>query len=204
MSELKPKEQAILNFIRDSIEADGYAPAVRDICAALHIKSTSTVHMYMQRLEQKGYISRQDGKSRAIRVDDPSFPGSREENSYKVPILGQVAAGIPILTIENFEGYLDYTTMKKYDRDSLFALKVTGTSMIDAGILDGDFVVVEQRPYADNGDIVVAMVDDSATVKRFFKEKGHYRLQPENSAMEPIIVDEVTVLGKVVASIRYY
>ncbi|MBE6623329.1 MAG: transcriptional repressor LexA [Ruminococcaceae bacterium] len=203
MKDLKPKEQRVLNFIRESIMLNGYAPSVRDICAALDIKSTSTVHLYLRKLEEKGYIDRCDGKSRAIRVDE-STTGGRAENTYKVPILGQVAAGTPILTIENFDGYLDYTTLKKYEKDSLFALKIAGTSMIDAGILDGDYVVVEYRPYADNGDIVVAMVDDSATVKRFFKEKGRYRLQPENSEMEPIIVDEVSILGKVVASLRYY
>ncbi len=202
MAELKPKEQRVLDYIRESIAINGYAPSVRDVCAALNIKSTSTVHLYLRKLEQKGYIDRCGGKSRAIRVDEAG--SGRAENTYTVPILGQVAAGTPILTIENFDGYLDYTTLKKYEKDSLFALKIAGTSMIDAGILDGDYVVVEQRPYADNGDIVVAMVDDSATVKRFFKEKGRYRLQPENSEMEPIIVDEVSILGKVVASLRYY
>ncbi len=202
MAELKPQEKKILDYIRESIDREGYAPSVRDICAALNIKSTSTVHMYLERLEKKGCITRESGKSRTIRVDAP--PMSRGENSYKVPVLGQVAAGIPIMTIENFDGYLDYTTLKKYDKDSLFALKIRGTSMIEAGIFDGDFVVVEQRPYADNGDIVVAMIEDEATVKRFFKEKGKYRLQPENSSMEPIFADEVTILGKVVASIRYY
>lgn len=244
MSDLKPKERAVLDFLRESIRENGYAPAVRDICDALGIKSTSTVHMYLRKLEQKGYIERRDGKSRAMRIaasvydEDDSFASSDErtafdeahtaasiaksqelrrtdgsftvyddfyeQNRYRVPILGQVAAGVPILTIENFEGYLQYSTERNYDGDSLFALKITGTSMIEAGIMDGDFVVVEQRPYADNGDIVVAMVDDSATVKRFYKEKGHFRLQPENSAMDPIIVDEVAVLGKVVACIRYY
>ncbi len=202
MTELKPQEKKILDYIRESIDREGYAPSVRDICAALNIKSTSTVHMYLERLEKKGCIMRESGKSRTIRVDSPIV--SRGENSYKVPVLGQVAAGIPIMTIENFDGYLDYTTLKKYDKDSLFALKIRGTSMIEAGIFDGDFVVVEQRPYADNGDIVVAMIEDEATVKRFFKEKGKYRLQPENSSMEPIFTDEVTILGKVVASIRYY
>lgn len=203
MPDLKPKERKVLDFIRDSITENGFAPSVRDICVALDIKSTSTVHLYLRRLEEKGYIDRCDGKSRAIRVDS-YHTAPRDENSYRVPILGQVAAGVPILTVENFDGYLDYTTMKKYDKDALFALKVSGTSMIEAGILDGDYVVVEQRPYADNGDIVVAMIDDSATVKRFFKEKGRYRLQPENAAMKPIYTDEVTVLGKVVACIRYY
>ena len=202
MADMKPKERAIFEYIREAIATEGFAPSVRDICAALNIKSTFTVHMYLRRLEEKGCIERLDGKSRAIRVDKPE--AKREENTYKVPILGQVAAGMPILNIENFDGYLDYTTMKKYDYDSLFALKIAGSSMIEAGIFDGDYVVVEQRPYADNGDIVVAMIEDEATVKRFFKEKGRYRLQPENSAMDPIIVDNVTILGKVVASIRYY
>ncbi len=202
MSELKPKEKLIFDFIKETIAREGYAPSVRDICAALSIKSTSTVHMYLENLERKGYIQRQSGKSRTIRVESQDSESS--DNSYRVPILGQVAAGQPILTIENFDGYIDYTTLKKYDKDTLFALKISGTSMIEAGIFDGDIVVVERRPYADNGDIVVAMVDDSATVKRFFKEKGRYRLQPENSAMEPIVVDEVSILGKVVASIRYY
>lgn len=202
MPDLKPKEKRVFDFIKESIAKNGFAPSVRDICSALNIKSTSTVHMYLRRLEEKGAIDRCDGKSRAIRVD--SADTGHDENTYRVPVLGQVAAGVPILTIENFDGYLDYTTMKKYERDSLFALKVSGTSMIEAGILDGDFVVVEQRTYADNGDIVVAMIDDSATVKRFFKEKGRYRLQPENSEMDPIITDEVSILGKVVASIRYY
>lgn len=201
MAELKPKEKAIYEYIRESIAEEGYAPSVRDICAALNIKSTSTVHMYLRRLEQKGIIDRCDGKSRAIRIDPPRRTA---ETTYKVPILGKVACGTPIYTVENFEGYIDYTTMKKYDIDTLFALRVTGNSMIEAGILDGDFVVVEHRPYADNGDIVVAMIDDEATVKRFFMERGQYRLQPENSEMEPIYTDRVTVLGKVVASIRYY
>ena len=204
MAELKPKEQRVLDFIRESIAKEGFAPSVRDVCAALNIKSTSTVHLYLRHLEEKGYIDRCDGKSRAIRVSSADVVANTGEHSYKVPILGQVAAGVPILTIENFDGYLDYTTMKKYENDSLFALRIRGTSMIEAGILDGDYVVVEQRPYADNGDIVVAMSDEEATVKRFFKEKGRYRLQPENSMMEPIITDEVSILGKVVASIRYY
>ncbi len=203
MAELKPKEQRVLDFIHESMAKEGFAPSVRDICAALNIKSTSTVHLYLRHLEDKGYIERCDGKSRAIRLASAETKKG-DENSYKVPILGQVAAGVPILTIENFDGYLDYTTMKTYENDSLFALKIRGTSMIEAGILDGDYVVVEQRPYADNGDIVVAMIEDEATVKRFFKEKGRYRLQPENSSMEPIFADEVSILGKVVASIRYY
>ena len=202
MTELKPKEQRVLDFIREWIELNGYPPAVRDICAALNFKSTSTVHMYVHRLEEKGYLSLADGKSRAIRTE--RIPDPSDTNRYHVPILGQVAAGIPIMTIENFDGYLDYSTHKHYDRNSLFALKIAGTSMVEAGILDGDFVIVEHCTYAENGDIVVAMIDDSATCKRFFKENGHYRLQPENAAMEPILTDAVDILGKVVACMRYY
>ena len=204
MSVLKPKEQRVLDFIHESMAKEGFAPSVRDICAALNIKSTSTAHLYLRHLEEKGFIERRDGKSRAIRLAAAENPKIGDENSYKVPILGQVAAGTPILTIENFDGYLDYTTMKTYEKDSLFALKIRGTSMIEAGILDGDYVVVEQRPYADNGDIVVAMIEDEATVKRFYKENGHFRLQPENDEFEPIITNEVVILGKVVALIRYY
>lgn len=200
MAEMKTKEKMILDYIARTINQEGYAPSVRDICQALGIKSTSTVHMYLERLENNGYIQRQSGKSRTIRLEK----GKDSEISYKVPILGQVAAGQPILTIENMEGYIEYTTFKHYDNDSLFALRISGNSMIEAGILNGDIVIVEQRTYADNGDIVVAMIDDSATVKRFFKEKGRYRLQPENSQMAPIFTDEVVILGKVIASLRYY
>ena len=198
---LKPKEKRVLEFISQTIEQEGYAPSVRDICAALGFKSTSTVHMYLERLEAKGYIQKASGKSRTIRVDSHD---SKAGKHYKVPLIGQVAAGVPILTVESFDGYIDYSTDKHYDANSLYALRVKGDSMIEAGILSGDIVVIEKRDYAENGEIVVAMIDDEATVKRFFKENGSYRLQPENSSMQPIYTDSVSILGKVVALMRYY
>ena len=198
---LKPKEKRVLEFISQTIEQEGYAPSVRDICAALGFKSTSTVHMYLERLEAKGYIQKASGKSRTIRVDSQD---SKAGKHYKVPLIGQVAAGVPILTVESFDGYIDYSTDKHYDANYLYALRVKGDSMIEAGILSGDIVVIEKRDYAENGEIVVAMIDDEATVKRFFKENGSYRLQPENSSMQPIYTDSVSILGKVVALMRYY
>ncbi len=201
MDKLKPKEQRVLDFINKTIDEQGYPPAVREICAALGIKSTSTAHMYVERLADKGYIKKLAGKSRAIRKaeDEPA-----ETGKYRVPVLGQVAAGTPILATENLEEYIIYSTNRTYDESKLFGLRVKGESMIDVGILDGDCVIVEQRSYAENGEIVVAMIDDEATVKRFFKEDGRYRLQPENKTMQPIYTDEVAILGKVVALIRQY
>ena len=176
MKELKPKELRVFEYIKGKIGENGYAPSVREICAALNIKSTSTSQMYI------------DG---AV-------------HNYKVPLIGQVAAGIPILAAENYDGHICFSTEKKYDDKSLFALTVKGESMKEIGIMNGDIVVVEKCEYADNGKIVVAMVDDEATVKRFYKENGKYRLQPENKEMNPIIVDEVSILGQVVADIRFY
>lgn len=197
---LKPKEKAVLDYIAKAVDEEGFAPSVRDICSAVGLKSTSTVQMYIERLEAKGYIVKQPGKSRTLRIEMPEDSKKR----YSVPILGQVAAGTPILTAENYDGTIDYSTEKHFDRDSLFALRVKGESMREIGIMNGDIVIVEKREYADNGEIVVAMIDDEATVKRFFKEDGRYRLQPENSEMEPIFTDEVFILGKVVALARYY
>ncbi len=197
---LKPKEKAVLDYIAKTMDEVGFAPSVRDICAALGIKSTSTVQMYIERLESKGYIIKEAGKSRTMRLDTTGS-GKRR---YSVPIIGQVAAGTPILTAENYDGTIDYSTEKHFEKDSLFALRVKGESMRDIGILNGDIVIVEKRDYADNGEIVVAMIEDEATVKRFFKEDGRYRLQPENPEFEPIYTDDVAVLGKVVALARYY
>ena len=197
---LKPKEKLVLDYITSKIDETGYAPSVRDICGELNIKSTSTAQMYIERLEAKGYLYKEQGKSRTLRVVRPGG----EKKRYSVPILGQVAAGIPILTVENFDGYIEYSTEKHLDKDSLFALRVKGESMREIGIMNGDIVIVEKREYADNGEIVVAMIEDEATVKRFFKEDGRYRLQPENCEMEPIYTDNVDILGKVVALARYY
>lgn len=201
MEQLKPKEQRVLDYLNKTIDEQGYPPSVREVCTALGFKSTSTVQMYINRLISKGYISKSDGKSRTIRKIDESEDGTKK---YKVPVIGQVAAGLPILAQQNHEGYLSYSSLKTLDESKLFALRVKGESMIDIGILDGDYVVVEQRNYAENGEVVVALVEDEATVKRFFKENGAYRLQPENKTMNPIIVNEVSVLGKVIAVIRYY
>lgn len=202
MNDLKPKELRIFEYIKQKINEQGYAPSVREICADLNVKSTSTVQMYIERLVTKGYLQRENGKSRTLKLSESCKEES--SNQYKVPILGQVAAGLPILTSQNFDGYITYSTEKKYDAQSLFALKVKGESMREIGIMNGDIVVVERCDYADNGKIVVAMIDDEATVKRFFKENGKYRLQPENCEMQPIIADEVSILGLVVADIRFY
>ena len=200
MTDLTTTERNVFEFIEEKINYDGFAPSVRDICAALDIRSTSTVHAIIQRLEEKGYIQKEQGKSRAIKIERKGEP----DKMLRVPILGKVAAGMPITAIQTCEGYVDYPASMSRGQSNLFALRVEGESMIKAGILNGDIVIVEQRQYADNGEIVVAMIDDEATVKRFFKEEGRYRLQPENSEMEPIYTDEVSILGKVVALARYY
>lgn len=203
MQELKPKELRVFEFIKGRISEKGYAPSVREICADLNIKSTSTAQMYIDRLITKGYLERENGKSRTLKLSE-EVEDSTPVKSYKVPLIGQVAAGVPILAAENYEGHICFSTEKKYDEKSLFALSVKGESMKEIGIMNGDIVIVEKCEYVDNGKIVVAMVDDEATVKRFYKENGKYRLQPENRDMKPIIVDEVAILGQVVADIRFY
>ena len=198
MQKLNEREQKVYDYIVKTIKERGYAPSVRDIREALGYKSTSTVHMYLGRLEMLGYIVKDEGKSRALRLcDEPSF-------AHGVPLLGKVTAGQPILAVENYEGSIAFVPHGGYEKENLFALRVQGESMIDAGILDGDVVIVNRCSYADNGEIVVALVDDSATVKRFFKEDGHYRLQPENRTMAPIVVQRADILGKVIAVQRYY
>lgn len=201
MRELSHLENEIYRYICECIDANGFAPSVRDICSALSIKSTSTAHSYIDKLAAKGLIRKEDGKSRTLCVDRDS---TKKERTMRVPILGRVPAGTPILAVENYDGYVDFPSSMSHAGASLFALRVVGTSMIEAGILDGDIVIVQNRQYADNGDIVVAMINDEATVKRFFRENGHFRLQPENSEMKPIIVDDVSILGKVIANFRFY
>jgi len=198
MTELTEKERKMLEYISETIRKNGYSPSVRDIRSVLGIKSTSTVHLYLERLEKKGYIKKESAKSRTLRLETP------DPISDAIPIIGKVTAGQPILAVENYDGYVTFAPSSSYEKSELFALRVTGTSMINAGILEGDVVVVKQQTTAENGDIVVAMIDDEATVKTFYKENGHYRLQPENSDMQPIIVNELYILGKVIASIRYY
>jgi repressor LexA len=202
MNGLNEKELEILRFVKDCIERDGYAPAVRDICHALGIRSTSTGHGYLHRLNEKGYLQLASRKSRALRLESNGEEGG--EQTRRVPILGRVTAGAPILAIENYDGYVDFPTVMTRGRSNLFALRVMGESMIEAGILNGDIVIVESMQYADDGDIVVAMIEDEATVKRFFRDNGRIRLQPANSAMKPIYAPEVTVLGKVIANFRFY
>lgn len=195
MEKLNSKEQRIYDYIARSVRENGYAPSVRDICRDLGYKSTSTVHMYLNRLDLLGYITKEDGKSRAVKLVGDTA------NLCAVPLLGVVTAGTPILAQENREGYVAYSGSSS---EELFALRVKGESMIEAGILDGDIIIARQTCYAESGEIVVAMIEDEATVKRFFRENGHYRLQPENSSMAPIITDEVLILGKVVAVQRSY
>lgn len=175
--------------------SDGIPPSVREICSELNIKSTSTVHKYLKELEAAGYIERSFNQNRCIKLNT--------ERVLQVPVMGNVAAGYPITAIENIESYVPYGG-SRYSAKDLFALNVRGESMMNIGILDGDIIVARKTPTAENGEIVVAMVGDEATVKRFYKENGHFRLQPENDAFEPIIVDSVVILGKVVACIRNY
>ncbi len=199
MEKLTGKERAIYEYVKDTIDRNGYSPSVRDIRSALGIKSTSTVHVYIQKLEDKGLISKENGKSRTLRIDGSDSAG------IKVPIIGSVTAGVPILAVENREGYVVCSPKTPIgDKNRLFALRVKGESMIDAGILDGDIVVAEQSPVAENGQIVIALIGDEATVKTFYYENGHVRLQPQNKTMEPIITDEVTILGKVISCVRFY
>ncbi len=203
MDELSPKERKLYEYICERIRRDGYAPTVRDICFALNIKSTSTAHSYIAKLESKGYIHRSQGKSRTMRIEQVS---REKQNTVKIPVLGRVAAGLPVLAVENCEGYIDFPVAlhNKKPQKELYGLRVEGESMINAGIMNGDIVIVQKEHVAENGDIVVALVDDEATVKRFYKENGHYRLQPENDTMDPIIVDEVYIIGRVHAVLRYY
>ncbi len=200
MKSLTDKEREMYQYIGRVMEEKGYAPSVRDIQNALGIKSTATVHSYLNKLEEKGYIQKEQGKSRTLRMGNEPLGGG----SVRVPILGQVAAGLPILAEENCEGYVDFCPPRSFARSELFALRIKGESMIEAGILNGDYVVVSRTCYVENGDIAVVLLEDEATVKTFYKENGGFRLQPENKTMKPIYTKEVYILGKVIASIRYY
>ena len=195
------KQSEILEYIKAQILERGFPPAVREICEAVHLKSTSSVHSHLETLEKNGYIRRDPTKPRAIEILDESFNLTRREMA-QVPIIGRVAAGEPLLAEQNIEDYFPIP-VERLPNNQTFLLRVRGDSMVNVGILDGDYILVEQRPTAENGEIVVALVEDGATVKRFFKEDGHYRLQPENDAMDPIIVDEVTILGKIIGLLRF-
>ena len=199
---LTEKQQQILDFINKQTEEKGYPPSVREIGAAVGLSSTATVHGYLQRLAKKGYLDKEISKTRAIRVVKKEPEQKPVDDKYMdVPILGTVAAGSPILATENLEGYLPLTFDFATNHD-LFVLRVRGESMVNVGIFDGDLIIVSQQQTATNGEIVVALVEDEATVKTFYKENGHFRLQPENDFMEPIIVDSVSILGKVVGLFR--
>ena len=199
---ITPKQQEILDFIKSEILQKGYPPAVRDICEAVHLKSTSSVHSHLETLEKNGYIRRDPTKPRAIEIMEENFYMLRHE-VVNVPLVGTVAAGQPILAAENIESYFPIPAEYIPNNDT-FMLKVKGDSMVNAGIFNGDQIMVQQQSTASNGDIVVALIDEEATVKTFYKEEGHYRLQPENDTMKPIIVDEVTILGKVFGVFRLF
>lgn len=201
MQTLTEKEREMYQYICKVMEEKGYAPSVRDIQNALSIKSTATVHSYLNKLEDKGYIQKEQGKRRTLRVgaDTPAPQGT-----VRVPIVGQVAAGLPILAEQNYDGYVDFCPPRGLSRAELFALRIKGESMIEAGIMNGDYVIVSRTSYVENGDIAVVLLDDEATVKTFYRENGAFRLQPENRTMKPIITKEVYILGKVIANIRYY
>lgn len=194
------KQREILEYIKEMILKKGYPPAVREICEAVHLKSTSSVHSHLESLEKNGYIRRDPTKPRTIEILDDDFALTRRE-VVNVPVIGTVAAGTPILAEQNIEDYLPIPAEMLPNKE-VFMLKVKGSSMIEAGIYSGDKVIVAKQPDAENGDKVVALVDDSATVKTFYKENGHFRLQPENSTMDPIILDHVEILGKVIGLFR--
>ncbi len=195
------KQQEILEFIKDCILSKGYPPSVREICEAVCLKSTSSVHSHLETLEKNGYIRRDPTKPRTIEILDDEF-GLQRRELVNIPILGNVAAGLPTLAEQNIEGYYPIPAELLPNKPT-FMLNVHGDSMVNAGILDGDQVICAEASTADNGQIVVALIDDSATVKRFFREKDHIRLQPENDFMDPIIVDgDVRILGKVIGLLR--
>ena len=196
------KQREILEYIKKEILNRGYPPTVRDICEAVNLKSTSSVHSHLETLEKNGYIRRDPTKPRAIEIVDDNFNLTRREFA-NVPLIGQVAAGQPLLAVENIESYFPIPTEFMPNAES-FMLKVKGESMINAGIFDGDNILVEKCDNVHNGDIVVALIDDSATVKTFYKEDGHIRLQPENDTMDPIIVPDCKIVSKVFGVFRFW
>ena len=195
------KQSEILEYIKSQILNKGYPPSVRDICSAVNLKSTSSVHAHLESLEKNGYIRRDPTKPRTIEIIDDNFNLTRRE-MVNVPVLGQVAAGEPILAVDNITGYFPIPS-EFMPNEETFILTVKGDSMINIGIYNGDQIVVEKCNTAENGEIIVALIDDSATVKRFYKENGHIRLQPENDFMNPIIVDDCMILGKVIGLMRW-
>ncbi|HLR66228.1 transcriptional repressor LexA [Virgibacillus alimentarius] len=204
MTKLSKRQQMIFDFIKDEVNKKGYPPSVREIAEAVGLASSSTVHGHLARIEKKGYIRRDPTKPRAIEILEKSADSDipREAARY-APVIGKVTAGLPITAVENIEEFIPLPNSSAGPDDNLFVLVIEGESMIEAGILDGDMVIIKQQNTAHNGEIVVAMTEeDEATVKRFFKEKDHIRLQPENATMEPLIYQDVTILGKVVGLYR--
>ncbi|NGU66793.1 transcriptional repressor LexA [Clostridium perfringens] len=201
MKENSDKQTQIYNFLIEFTKSKGYPPSVREICEAVSLKSTSTVHGHLKRLEKKGLIYRDPTKPRALEIVELS---NEEKELIDIPIVGKVTAGMPILATENIEDMFQMPINYVKHNNDLFILKVTGDSMIEAGILDGDLAIIEQKNVATNGDIVVALIENEATIKRFFKENGFIRLQPENKNYEPIIVEDCSILGKLVGIYRAY
>lgn len=199
---ISEKQREILEYIKQEILNKGYPPTVRELCDAVQLKSTSSIHSHLETLEKNGYIRRDPSKPRAIEIVDDNFNLTRRE-VVNVPIVGSIAAGQPLLAIQNIDNYFPVPAEYMPNQDT-FMLKVKGESMINAGIFDGDVILVKQQPTARNGEIVAALVDDSATVKTFYKEDGHIRLQPENDTMEPIIVPDCQILGVVFGVFRFF
>ncbi|HZK57556.1 MAG TPA: transcriptional repressor LexA [Clostridia bacterium] len=200
--DLNQKQLDVLNYIKTEITKRGYPPSMREICKGVGFKSTSTAHGYLSKLEEKGYIRRDATKPRAIEVlnDDPGHLSYNKE-IVNIPVIGRVTAGTPVLAVENVEDIFPFA-VDFVNNSNVFILTVKGDSMIDAGILDNDYVIISQQPTATNGDIVVALIEDEVTIKRFYRESDHIRLQPENKLMEPIILKDVTILGKVIGVYR--
>lgn len=202
-TDLTEKQRLIYNYLKDTIRTKGYPPSVREICSATGLKSTSTVHVHLENLEKKGYIHRESFKNRSIEILEDSFYNFAEE-TVSIPIIGRVAAGAPVLAIENIEDYFPVPASYLRGHTDVFMLRISGDSMIEAGIHDKDLVFVQKQSYAYDGDIVIALIDESATCKRFFSNGSHVVLKSENSAYQPIVSDHVDVLGKVIGLFRMY
>ena len=211
MAKANNKKETILNYIIEYQKNNGYPPTIREICKALNISSTSTVSYYLDMLENEGVIKKSANKNRALEINNgmakiikPNFNMEQDNNVTKIPIVGKITAGSPILAVEECEEYF-MVSPNLFRGDNLFMLTVSGESMINAGIYDGDKIILQKQSYANNGEIVAALLDDGlATVKRFYKENGKFRLQPENDTMSPIIVDNVSILGKVIGLVRKF
>lgn len=197
---ISAKQQQILDYIKEEILEKGYPPTVREICEKVGLRSTSSVHSHLNTLEENGYIRRDPTKPRAIEIMDDEFGLTRREMT-NIPVIGRVAAGEPLLAVENIKNYFSLPT-EFLPNCETYILEVKGESMINVGFFEGDYLIIEKTNVAKNGDIVVALIDDSVTVKRFYKENGYIRLQPENDTMDPIIVDDCTIVGKVFALYR--